>query len=142
MCTSLRQAERLADLTSDPFMRAYAERALQPARTGDELSADMRYVSDNRDAKASGIFRYLQDFQGEGTPIATPLKKTGEVRYSTAAGSVPQAETLVASARKKITYSAHEAAFTRSVEQNETVLERVKNRLLPVRWRRRKPSSL
>lgn len=127
--TSLRQAERLASVISDPFMMAYAERALQPARTGDDLSADLRYVVNNRDAKASGIFRYLQDLQGEGTPIAALIEKGGEIQYTTAVGSVPRAETLVTSARKKITYSASEAEFTRSVEENEIVLERVKNRL-------------
>ncbi|MBI5287392.1 MAG: hypothetical protein HY873_00270 [Chloroflexi bacterium] len=110
-------------------MKAYAMRALQPARTGEELSADMTYVSSKRDAQASGIFRYLQDFQGDGIPIADLLKNTGEVQYTMAARSVPHAETLVASARKKITYDAHEADFTRSVEQNEAVLERVKNRV-------------
>ena len=124
----LRQAERLAVLMRDDFMKTYAERALQPARTGDLRQQDLSYVRQRRNDKASGIFCYLQDFQGDGDPIGAQLKAGGTIKYQWWVESVPEAENFVGSARKKMTYRAIEEDFTRSVERQEVVLDRVRNR--------------
>ena len=131
VAASLRQCERLADLTDDEFMKAYASRALQPGLAGDseKAQADLDYVSSRRDAKASGIFQYMRDFQVRGEPIGEQIKRRGQIKWQTLRQSLPEAETFVTSARKSTTYKASEQGLIDSLETNEAVIEKVRNRL-------------
>lgn len=126
---SLRQCERLGELIGDEFMRAYAARALQPGRSTSNRIADLRYVDQHRDAKASGIYQYLKDYQIAGDPLGVQLKRREGIKLPSLEKSVPEAETFVMTARKSMKYTAADKGFTDSVETAEAVLERVRNRL-------------
>lgn len=127
--TSLRQCERLGELTADEFIKGYAARSLQPGRPSSDIRADLQYVMTHRDARASGLYWYLRDFQVSGDPLGSQLNRRGEIDLTVLERSVPEAETFVATARKSMKYTLDQSDFTKSVETAEAVLERVRNRL-------------
>lgn len=127
---ALRQTERLARLIDDPFMLSYAEMALQPRPSPEELRGALAQIRANRDAEASGKFRYFEDFSTGGVPLGRQLA-TGnpDLTVTLLPGSVPEAETFVHSARKRVKYTIGDRSLLQSVEEHETVIERVVNRV-------------
>ena len=129
---ALRQCERLANLLEDPFMTAYATRALQPSMSEEQRKADLQLIRKRHDAEASGIFQFYSDFQTSGDPVSVQLKRLSDISFGSLRQSVPEAETFATTARKSIKYRLTERDFTKNVEIAEAVLERVRNRVY--RW--------
>jgi len=126
---ALRRCERLGDLLTDDLIKVYAARTLQPKLTDQQRQQDFDYLTANRDARASGLYAFFADFQISGDPIGHQMKRKGKIEFSLLSRSVPEAETLVASARKTIKYSIDQRDFIDTIEQSEAVLERVRNRV-------------
>jgi len=126
---SLRQCEQLGDLTGDDLITVYAARALQPQLTDQQKKQDFRHIFANRDTKASGLYAFFKDFQIAGEDIGRQLKKQSQIELTMLTQSVPEAETFVTAARKKIDYNITQQDFIKAVETAEAVLERVRNRI-------------
>jgi len=107
-------------------MIEYASRALKPGAPGTE--ADLKYVADNRDTKASAIYWLLEDFRVAGDSLGVQIARGGKIAWQGTGRSLSEIETLIKTARKTIKYEASQRDFTGSIEQMEVVLERVRIR--------------
>ena len=128
MSVALRQSGRLAELTDDQFMKAYTRLALKPRPDKSELKAALTKVSRKRDAEASGIYRYFEDFTVSGEPLGRQLVLGGQISLGLLQRSAPEAETFAVATRKKLKQTLAEQSLSESVSEAEAVVERVRNR--------------
>lgn len=127
---SVRQAARLGDVLDDKFITTYCQMLLSPGLTVQERRAALAKVQSRRDPEASGIFRFFEDFTLSGPSLGSQLAKAGgNINLSVLKRSLPEAETFVASARKRVRFTYGDQSLLESVTECELVIDRVNNRL-------------